>query len=205
MTTTQVRYWELQEAGRHNLASERLTASQLKETQRHNIVSERQGWTGLKIDALKAKETHRHNVATENLTATDIAEKKRHNQSEEYLSASQIAESIRHNRAQEYETHRSNVTRERETQRSNMAREEISYAQINTKVREIQVAMEKLGIDRDRNAIEKAYKTATIDLENKKFTRDLAFGITDRILDLLGISAKSASSLASAIIPILLG
>nr|AVX53749.1 putative ORF1 [Marmot picobirnavirus] len=77
MTTTQVRYWELQESKRHNKAGELLGTKTLTETKRHNLAGEK-------------------------LTATDVRERIRHNKASESLSASQISESIRHNKVSEY-------------------------------------------------------------------------------------------------------
>lgn len=97
MTTNQLRWLELQEARRRNLASEH-------ETHRSNVAKEG-------LTQFQNLETQRSNMATE-------AETARANQARE-------AETNRSNVARELETNRTNVAHETETHRANVASENI--------------------------------------------------------------------------------
>jgi altronate dehydratase len=87
MTTTQIAYWNMKATRAHYKRMD-------KETNRHNVRTE-------KLSASDLKEKHRHNVKTENLSATDLAERQRHNLATEDLTAEYQAEQARHNRETE--------------------------------------------------------------------------------------------------------
>lgn len=72
MTDIQVKYWNLQELGRHNSATEAQARNELAETGRHNLVTEAQGQQTI-------AENVRHNKKSEKLSSNQIAETKRHN------------------------------------------------------------------------------------------------------------------------------
>lgn len=75
MTANQVAYWNLQETGRHNRATE-------TETNRHNVVTEG-------IDLGNLNEKVRHNKATEGIDIGKLQETMRHNVASEGIGAQQ--------------------------------------------------------------------------------------------------------------------
>jgi len=95
MLPMQVQYWNLQEAKRHNLVSERQTDDYNREVKRHNVVGE--------------QETHRHNVAGEQLGWANLAETTRHNKASESIGWSTLQETSRHNMSQESIARESNA------------------------------------------------------------------------------------------------
>lgn len=97
MTTNQIRYWEMQEGKRHNVAQE-------SENFRHNTATEAQA-------ANELVETHRHNVSTETIAQGNLTETIRHNKETETVSKGelkvhqgQLKENIRHNKKSEKQT-----------------------------------------------------------------------------------------------------
>jgi hypothetical protein len=98
MTDIQVRYWDLQETKRHNVAYE-------TETFRHNKATEVQASKELtevtRHNKATETETKRHNIATEVETYRSNRyreiETNRHNRATEKLDASKLAETKRHN------------------------------------------------------------------------------------------------------------
>lgn len=143
MTQNQIKYWELKEnkrhniatekeAGRHNIETEDISRGELFEKSRHNGVTETN-------DLLSIGETQRHNVAYEGETA-------RHNLAQEDLSFKSLAENVRHNKAGENiqaaqvgELARHNVASEgltgaalEETKRSNLVYEGINQQNADT-------------------------------------------------------------------------
>jgi hypothetical protein len=182
MTSTQVRYWTLQEDKRHNLASERLDASKIAETMRHNVVSEKQ-------ENFRLKEVKRHNIVSEKLTASDIMEKIRHNKESEKLTATQLAEIQRHNYAQE------SIDRERNA---------IGRAQLvidrEKLANEIVKTNEGVRHNKAMEGIDKAYKEAQAALataNTEKAYQDIEYRFWDTLTAMFGGLAKSAGSFAS--------
>lgn len=96
MTDIQVKYWDLQENKRHNLAYE-------TETNRHNVVGEQQNaiMLGENIRHNKAteSETHRANLRNEELGFATLREAKRHNTATEGIQRLQAASSAEQARA----------------------------------------------------------------------------------------------------------
>lgn len=91
-----MKYWDLQENKRHNLAYE-------TETQRHNIIGERQNQVmlGENIRHNKAveSETHRSNLQNEKLGFATLRESARHNKAVEGIQQLQAASSAEQARA----------------------------------------------------------------------------------------------------------
>lgn len=94
MLATQVQYWNLKEAQRHNAAMETQAANELKETQRRNLEVERQGRDTI-------AENQRHNQVVEGTNWFNANENARHNKEQESIGWSSLEESKRHNQAQE--------------------------------------------------------------------------------------------------------
>lgn len=188
MTTTQVRYWELREAQRHNRATEGLTASQLTEAKRHNVVSEKQ-------EDLRILETKRHNLETEYLTASEITEKIRHNQATELLTASDIRERTRHN-----------LATEAEARRHNMAQEDIGHAQLRLDkeklINEIERTDETVRHNKVVEAVDKAYKeaqTALVNANTEKAYQDIEWRFVDTLVAMLGGVGNVAKGYAAVV------
>lgn len=78
MTGNQISYVRYLEDVRHNLASERISQSQIDELKRHNIVAESQSWANL-------LETERSNKAREAYNYAALSESSRHNRAQESL------------------------------------------------------------------------------------------------------------------------
>lgn len=184
MTSTQVRYWAVQEDKRHNKMSERLDASRIAETRRHNVVSEKQ-------ENFKLKEVQRHNIVSEKLTATDIMETIRHNKESERLTATQLAEIQRHNYAEE------SIGRERNA---------IGRAQLvvdrEKLANEIVRTNENVRHNKAMEGIDKAYKEAQAALataNTEKAYQDIEYRFWDTLTAMFGGLSKSAASFASIV------
>lgn len=99
MTSNNLRYAQLLEDRRHNLATEQTAADVAAESKRHDVASEAQQYA-------------------------ELSETRRYNSGRLAQSANELFETSRSNRAREDETNRSNLAKETEAERSNRAREE---------------------------------------------------------------------------------
>lgn len=143
MTKNQIEYQKLVETKRANQAQETITrmrdanthsvaVGQLNEAIRHNYATEGQ-------ERQKLYEMTRHNEATEQVALMSAQETARHNAAAEALQGQQItlgyqqlSETSRHNYAMENETNRHNVAVENESARANLARETIDRFNVDS-------------------------------------------------------------------------
>lgn len=79
----QLGHAQLEEVGRHNVATEQLQLSSLDETSTHNRETER-------ISLLGQQEQQRHNIATESLTGRSLSEQQRSNQAREQQARAEL-------------------------------------------------------------------------------------------------------------------
>lgn len=116
-----LRYMELSETQRHNLASEHLAERDLEEKIRANMAREQLGWAEL-------SEKQRHNVVMEEVDKVRNIEMNRHNLASERLGMFQFSEESRHNKMSEYNERlrvKNDLKRIEETIRSNRNNESI--------------------------------------------------------------------------------
>lgn len=119
--TERLRYMELSETQRHNLASEHLAERDLEEKIRANMAREQLGWAEL-------SEKQRHNIVMEEVDKVRNIEMNRHNLASEQLGMFQLGESSRHNKVSEYNERlkiKNDLKRIEETIRSNRNNEAI--------------------------------------------------------------------------------
>lgn len=179
MTDIQVKYWDLQESKRHNVATE-------GETYRHNVVSEQQ-------NAVALGETVRHNRATE-------AETQRHNQQQEKLGFATLDETIRHNkRTEAYQ-----MSSLAEAIRHNKANEGIAQLNASASMMQAEAARQNAKTNADKAKYENAYKESQTeyqnltnwDLEHDNYLRESNF-IIEELLSPIG-SALRATGLSGS-------
>lgn len=173
MTQNQVGYLNYLESKRSNLAEE-------QEDHRHNLSTESLGFANLKESTrhnkVTEKETYRHNVSTEK-------ESKRHNVASETTNFLNLKENIRHNK-----------TNEKLTLKNNQANIALGYQ--NAKWNYIS-NLAKTQETMRSNKVNEALKASQINLDQKKFKKDLLMAeveiVSQDILNKLNEARKDES------------
>lgn len=156
MTRNQIEYVKLLETRRSNLRGEELTASrdtlaaeakrvELQEAARHNLATEALTGRNLDIQRASLDETTRHNKSTEQIGRGTLAESTRHNQAQEVETRRHNTETEGLQRISLDETGRHNLVTEGETRRHNLVGEvsDASRIALDTATREQQLAETK--------------------------------------------------------------
>lgn len=172
------------------MTSNNLRYAQLLEDRRHNLAMEANA-------SDVATESRRHNIATEGQQSAELTETRRYNSGRLAQSANELFETSRSNMARETETNRSNVARETETERSNLAREEetqrrntIELAQTGSHNREMEREAK-----RSHMADEKI-KQSQVNANWWKSISDSVLGVSREAREWIGV-AKGWSGLGS--------
>lgn len=172
MTQNQIRYAELKEAARHNLAGEvetnRSNVAREVETNRHNIVSENET---VRHNISTEGETNRHNVVDESIRSAANAINASHYMRSDAISKYQAVEQARHNVASETS----------EAQKA--------AAAVDTAQAKASEATNRYLVDSERNDIYAKSVGADVKLKGAQATRTRVNTVTD-VLNTINNTAK---------------
>lgn len=149
MTQNQLKWFELQEGRRHNVATEKIGTDTLSETQRHNLADEGTKWFSARssdvIGRSQAAAAHRQAGASESNAVS--------NRINAYTRQGELAETSTHNRNVEAEAIRHNIVSETQGDRS-LDQKDRGYDQ-----KDIELGLKDRSLDLEeiRNQINKNY------------------------------------------------
>lgn len=164
MTQNQLKWFELNEGRRHNLATEKVNSDTLEETRRHNVADEGTKWFSARssdvIGRSQAAAAHRQAGASESNAVT--------NRMNAYTRQGELAETSAHNRNVEAETIRHDIVTETQGDRS-LDQKDRGYNQ-----KDIELALQDRSLDLQeiKNEINRRYYEGKITNERWRMAID---------------------------------
>lgn len=194
MTQNQLKWFELSEGRRHNLATEKVNSDTLEETRRHNVADEGTKWFSARssdvIGRSQAAAAHRQAGASESNAVT--------NRMNAYTRQGELAETSTHNRNVEAETMRHNIVGETQEDRS-LNQKDRGYNQ-----KDIEIALQDRSLDLQeaKNEINRRYYEGKITNERWKMALDAIDNAANWYIDWKNATKKDKEKLTSMAVAI---